>query len=337
MVRSSGLRGFTALVERLGHDGQALLEQHGLSAQDWRDEDRLLPALLMVNLMEAAARATGAGDFGLRLAATQDITVLGPLAVAMQHSPTVAAALDVLARYLHVQSPGLAMSVRASSDAGCSELRLDIALPSSPPARQVIDQGLGILHQALRLLCGKRYVLKAVLLPHSSLVPLQAYRRFYGAPVVTRQAYAALVFESAGLDAVLDESRESLRRMALQHLDQSYRNSQRRLQDRVRLAISSHLGSLPISRHEVARLLAIHPRTLQRRLIREGASFDTIREDVRRSLALKYLGDPNMPLIKVTEALGLSQQSALSRSCRRWFGKSPKQVRADLQAHDGGR
>src|SRR3546814_9876899 len=59
---------------------------------------------------------TECADFGLRLADQQDISVLGPLAIAMQHAPTVAAALDIISRYLFVHSRGMALSVHADSE-----------------------------------------------------------------------------------------------------------------------------------------------------------------------------------------------------------------------------
>src|SRR3546814_15183849 len=66
-------------------------------------------------------------DFGLRRADQQDISVLGPLAIAMQHAPTVAAALNIISRYLFVHSRGMALSVHADSELvpGAVEVRFE--------------------------------------------------------------------------------------------------------------------------------------------------------------------------------------------------------------------
>jgi AraC-like DNA-binding protein len=77
----------------------------------------------------------------------------------------------------------------------------------------------------------------------------------------------------------------------------------------------------------VAAMLGMHPRTLQRRLREEGASFETIKDDVRRDIALRYLKQPAIPLTRVAELLGYSSTSVLSRSCYRWFSASPRQLR----------
>jgi AraC-like DNA-binding protein len=43
----------------------------------------------------------------------------------------------------------------------------------------------------------------------------------------------------------------------------------------------------------VARVLAVTPRTLQRRLAKVGTSFETLRDDARRQAAETYLSDPD--------------------------------------------
>ena len=62
------------------------------------NEDALLPVAKLVRLLEDAARTLGVPDFGLRVAQAQDISVLGPVAVAIQNSPTVGEALQVASR-----------------------------------------------------------------------------------------------------------------------------------------------------------------------------------------------------------------------------------------------
>jgi methylphosphotriester-DNA--protein-cysteine methyltransferase len=44
----------------------------------------------------------------------------------------------------------------------------------------------------------------------------------------------------------------------------------------------------------------------------------------------RYLAEPGLYLSQIAVLLGYSEQSALNRSCRRWFGKTPRQYRAGL-------
>lgn len=83
---------------------------------------------------------------------------------------------------------------------------------------------------------------------------------------------------------------------------------------------------------DLAAALAMHERTLQRRLKAEGTSFEVIRDDVRRELAQAYLAQRNIPLAHVAEMLGYAEASAFTRACQRWFGQAPRDVRKTLGA-----
>ncbi len=80
----------------------------------------------------------------------------------------------------------------------------------------------------------------------------------------------------------------------------------------------------------------MHPRTLQRRVREEGTTFEAIKDGVRRGLAQRYLSQPDLPLTQITALLGYSEQSAFGRSCRRWFGVTPRQERTRLFAGTHG-
>jgi AraC-like DNA-binding protein len=81
---------------------------------------------------------------------------------------------------------------------------------------------------------------------------------------------------------------------------------------------------------DVALMLNVHPRTLQRRLTEEGTTFEKMRDDVRREMAQAHLANDVVPLAQVAHILGYANQSVLTRSCLRWFGKTPLQVRQQI-------
>ena len=49
-------------------------------------------------------------------------------------------------------------------------------------------------------------------------------------------------------------------------------------------------------------------------------------------LAQRYLAHPEVPLGQVTALLDYSEQSALTRSCQRWFQTTPSALRASLSS-----
>jgi AraC-like DNA-binding protein len=86
---------------------------------------------------------------------------------------------------------------------------------------------------------------------------------------------------------------------------------------------------------ETAQALGLHMRALQRRLQREGTTFDAVKDGVRRSLAERMLQDPDIPITHVALSLHYANISSFTRSCRRWFGDPPSIVRQRLAGGSG--
>ncbi|WP_370283802.1 AraC family transcriptional regulator [Ramlibacter sp. WS9] len=314
----------------LGAAPASLLRRYRISSGSLTDEDALISLRSCVHLLEASAVRTGCADFGLRLAQTQDIGVLGALGIVLQNAPTVRKACEYAARHLFVHSPDIVMDIHDDSSLvkGAVELSLEIRLPRLPTQRQTIDLCLGDMHQNVRLLAGAHYQLRAVALPHTPIAPISVYERFFGAPVYTEQPRAALHVSRETLSADLHGANQDLRRITEDYLARHFRIPGESVAARVRLALRRTLGTPQGNKTDVAALLAMHPRTLQRHLSVEGTTFDSIREEVRKEAALRYLRETKVPISQLADLLGFSEQSAMSRSCRRWFGVPPSALRA---------
>jgi AraC-like DNA-binding protein len=81
----------------------------------------------------------------------------------------------------------------------------------------------------------------------------------------------------------------------------------------------------------VAKALGLTVRSLQRRLKDEGTSFQAVREDVRRTLAQRYLDD-GLAIAEISFLLGFSEPSAFFRAFKRWTGMTPIESRAQRRA-----
>ena len=66
-------------------------------------------------------------------------------------------------------------------------------------------------------------------------------------------------------------------------------------------------------------------RTLQRRLARQGTSYDEVVETVRTRKALAMLDEGGAKLKDIAYLIGYSEQSAFSRAFSKWTGMSPRQ------------
>jgi AraC-like DNA-binding protein len=68
-------------------------------------------------------------------------------------------------------------------------------------------------------------------------------------------------------------------------------------------------------------------RTLDRRLAEEGVTFNAILQQLKASLAVRYLEEDGIPTSRIAWLLGFEEANSFSHACRRWTGKSPREFR----------
>ncbi|ANY09281.1 AraC family transcriptional regulator [Pseudonocardia sp. HH130630-07] len=327
LTRARALRGLPELVDQLGGDGPGMLARFRIAVEavDGADPDALVPTRSVALVLETAALELECPDLGLRLAERQGPEILGPLAVAVQNSPTLGAALDCASRYLYVHSPALRVGPVPDPERVAGVTGIEYGSTERLPVH-VADLGVGVLHRIVGLLADGGYGLRSVHLPHPALAPEQRYRDFFGAEVRFDRPAAVLRVPADLVRRPLDGDR-TVRDIAIEYLETHFDRPDRRITDRVRTAVERSLGGGPVRIGTVADLLRVHPRTLQRHLAAERTTFELIVDDVRRETAERLITRTDLPFSQVAAMIGLAEQSALTRAARRWFGAPPRVVR----------
>ncbi len=245
----------------------------------------------------------------------------------MRNSSTVGEAYRYCAGHLQVYSPVVQIQIEACRSRERHFMRFEILLDRVPHQRQAVENALGLTHNAVLTLSGGRFGAREVWFTHKPLLPLACYQRFFDGPVHFDKPFNAVFFNSSDLSQEIPDRNPQLYEMASSYIDAQFPSASQHLVARVH-AIAARLLVLGLCSHaEVAARLSMHPRTLQRRLREEGTSFEEIKDDVRRDAAARYLSEGDIPLTRVAALLGYSESSVLTRSCKRWFQSSPREIR----------
>ncbi len=81
-----------------------------------------------------------------------------------------------------------------------------------------------------------------------------------------------------------------------------------------------------------AQFIGLHPKTLQRELTRHGTTGAELIDRAKMRQADQWLTEGRISITDIGKALGYKNPSAFTRTCRRWFGLSPDQMRRALHA-----
>ena len=344
-VHSSGLRGYPEIMQQFGVDPVPLLKKYGLQLSELQDDKKWISQCALIQLLEDSSQQANCADLGLRLSTYQDISILGVLGVILQSATTLREVIkyssDLL--FLHGTALRLYMNEHVTTDlSGRSqdmvEIIYDIQLSDASnilSKRQTMDLGLAVCHSVLRYLSAENYQLLKVTLPHSPIAPLNIYKRFFNAEVIPNQKNAALYLHKNMLNVQLDSTDQGLREIVDSYLERSFRNHKDSIVDRVRHALRINLSGPKANKVDIAKMLAMHPRSLQRKLNEAGVSFEEVKDQLRQQLLLQYLTETQVSMNQIASVLGFSEQSALSRACKKWFGVTPRELKARATSAQG--
>jgi AraC-like DNA-binding protein len=335
-VRVFALQNFRDVVRELGGDADALLGRAQIDPAVLDRRHAVVPFRAFVHLLERAANELSVPDFGMRLAAEQaDKGGRGPLEIVMSNSPTLGEAYRYCVDHVQATTTGAQITIEVNRARHSVFLRFEVLLPRLPYQRQTVEHAmLTSSRHALTLTAGQIRP-RAVWFTHEPLAPLSTYRAYFGCPVLFGQAKTGLLFGEGDLETPVPNPDPQLYELATTFIEHRYPSREAVLSMRVRTIVERLLLAGDCNFAGVASALGVHPRTLQRRLRAEGESFEMIKDGVRRDIALRYLKQSAVPLVRVAEILGYSETSVLSRSCNRWFSASPRQLRAGRDGAKG--
>ncbi len=328
LIRARALSGFDSLTAGLGGNPATLLKQAGLSRRDLDNPESCIELGKVTRLLEQAATTLDIPDFGMRLAAQQDISVLGAVALIAQYSATVGEALAGIARHLPYHTPDAGLSLAPDAQhPGHTRICYQLRLGDDWPRRQTMELSYSVMARFLQLLTGENGSTWYLQLRHSAGCSNACYQNHFAGQVSFEQSEDALSIPAHLLDIPIGAKDSLLRQAAERFLSNLAKRFPLDLTRQVETLVERQLASGGGTLQRVADQLGLHERTLQRRLHEQGNHFEDIVDRLRRERARTLLLDTALPLADIASVLGYSEQSSLNRSCSRWFGLSPNALR----------
>ncbi|WP_439135949.1 AraC family transcriptional regulator ligand-binding domain-containing protein, partial [Pseudomaricurvus sp.] len=212
-----------------------------------------------------------------------------------------------------------------------ARIRIHFAQPELDPQHFFLEFWLIIWHRFASWLIGSKIPLQETRLTHrsprhanelrimfpgrllleSDINQLTFSADYLQRPIIRSQAELDQFLQHAPADLLtIPGDDNSLQRIISQQLTSSF-NQNNRLEFPALKTLAKNLN--------------LSPQTLHRRLKQEGTSYQQIKDNVRREIALHKLVKENRTVNEVAELVGFSEARSFTRAFRQWTGMSPRQ------------
>jgi AraC-like DNA-binding protein len=328
-VRAASLTGFVEVAQSLGLDPGPLLDGAGLTGVTDADDDMMIDAGAAADLLEDAATLSGCMSFGLLMAERRSLSVLGAISLLLEHQVRPRDRIAALVDYQGLL--GGALSIGARESDGVLVVSMDVQ--SRLHRRQAIELMVGVLYRALVDTTGGDWQPECVHFVHGPPGDLGVHRRFFACPIAFESSFNGLSCADSALAERDPAAEPALADHARRIVDVQLATAERDVRREIRrmLPVLLPLGRATLA--EVGRELGLHPRSLQRRLAREGDCFADLLNTARRDLARRQLSNPSLPIGTIAEIVGFDTPSSFSRWFRVEFGQSPRRWRVATAPH----
>jgi AraC-like DNA-binding protein len=315
-------------LELAGCDSASLLADAGLDRKLLDGPTARCGLTYSLRLWRIAMAATGDPAFGLKVASQIKPTSFHALSYGMSASSSLKEAFERAQRYCHIGSDAVDYELLKIG----AEYHLVIA-PAVDLGDEPIDAIVGAHLRMCRSLIGRHYSPVRIEFRRSRPSKIDDFELLLRCPLIFDAAQTRLVFDQETVERHLDGANPELARhndaIALQYLSQLERDN---IGARVREALTQRLARGEPSQDDIAEILNMSARTLQRKLLDGGTTYQEILDDTRHALALAYLSASRHSVSDVTYLLGFSAGSCFTRAFRRWTGQSPSDWRASLNS-----
>jgi AraC-like DNA-binding protein len=314
------------LLRELGSDPAAAAASAGLDPDALDTLENRIPFVAIGRLLHDCAAKTGCPHFALLVGQRTRLSHLGLPGQLARHSPTLGAAIRTFAVYEHLDSQGMATFLLEKD--GVATVGPVVYQKGAEHSDQIYDLYIAATLSIMRELCGARWRPERVLFSHSKPIDAGLFRSAFQAPCQFNAERTALVFPASVLDHRLpDADPEQFRILEAQ----AHARDDLGVVFRLRRTLRILLLAQAASGDQVARLLLMHHRTLNRRLKAEGTTFQELLDEVRFEAACQLLDTARIPITEIAVSLGYAETSAFSRAFRRWSGATPVERRRRSQ------
>lgn len=309
-----------------GLDYQRAARAAGIDPAVAKAPEARVPLHSLAQLLDNVARETNNDALGAQIGATFRLGTTGTLDYVISNAPTLRVALHDYARFMALVSDGL--DVRLEEHPRMSYIVTPLPAAFGPGA-QLMDAQTAVRVARIRRIMRDPSFPLAVELTRAKPRAVSEFKRIFGRGVRFARAENRIGIATRALDKPLPAADPQLYRILVQAAKKALADSQRSIHptSRVISHISANLPHGDVKISAAARTVGLSPPQLRRQLAEAGTTFRRLLDETRKSMAAHYINETQLAMTEIAFLLGFSELSAFSRAAKKWFGRTPRDLR----------
>ncbi len=303
-----------------------LLPRVGISADITMEPQVMVPLRSVISLYEIAAKKLNDETLGVVIGSMAPIGAPGVFDYTALSAPTLDIALKNWVRFHQMISDGFCLNYEIDGEECVLEWEFS---DYYGPDAQFMGLAESFVASRLRHLVQDETISITGIFQHPQPERVNIYKKLIGEKLYFDEPKYQVRFPKYFLEFKPPGSEPNLYTLIEQAALAEIENRENRSDDLFRITqeISNAIKKGKVSVNIVAAEMGMSTRSLQRSLEVSGTTFSQLTDDIRKSMARRYLLETETPINEIAFLLGYSEPSVFSRAGKAWFGVAPKDYR----------
>ena len=314
-------RRYLRFVQKHGINGTIVLENANIDSGILENPEGFLSIQQISQILRHGNRLMNDDTSGFRFGQELDLHGHGLFGFALLRQKNYRRLVNMVVQYLRVSLPLMDMEINASGEMITIQLHDNWEFEDLRPT--IASIYMGSIHSLASLVC-RRFTFEFDFpCPGKSLQWQQLAK---GVEMRFDSDHNRVLMPLSGRQVRDDDASVANYLAAARSAEQLNGTDSLKVVTQIRHQIMTSPGRNS-NLERIAENVGMSPRSVRRHLSLAGYAFSAIRNQVRETFATRFLQDTDMPLDKIAEHIGYSDQASFSKAYRSWTGKTPGEVR----------
>ena len=317
-IRAPALANVPSYCAQSHYLTQILCSKYKVQPDEVTDPNKLIKLQDFTEILREVAYATSISHLGTQLGHDADLANWGEYGFVLMNAPTIDICIECFVKYLPSWQSGTHIEIIKQDDR--IGIEYQIVDPHVVHRNQDAEFMFSAITSLIRQISQNGILPELITFQHRPLASQGVYEQYFGVNPRFGTSYNTIWYDKTNADKQTKGTDARLYSMICKYLEEQQihiappETYAALVERNLRSSINDSLFNLI----ELADILGVHERKLQRELTKEGTSFSKILNHVRYSEATRMLKHDNIAVAQIAFCLGFSDSSAFIN----WFKKN---------------